>query len=455
MKILDNFIKKTVVLVAFMGLLNGFSFAQYINDVQRETLRKEIEKLMKTYSDMSTFTTNDVSIDLNMINTFRGTFIETSKDIIFNDLLPTKGDGGKYLSPIAYTQFVQRYYPEGLDVVFNVEDIIIEPKGKKGVYIAIVKATKKIKGFYDKKRIHNFSGTIYFHIQASFVDTKVEKIAINLAADPGKHAQVQANKNLGGLYAGVSGTFNQSMFFTPMLTATSEIDWKQTPGQALSPTFELYWMITKGFGLGTGVRMSTYTSYLNLDNFNHELPNTINDIDGDPYYPYFEIPELEEETLIKAMDIPISLKFRGGKGKVGFHFDMGVIYSMISESTYSLTGTVTSRGRYPGLGNVTLQNIEEYGFYNNKSFDNQYPMEVPETTLSAFTSMGLGFVILRNIVLKVGVNAQVGITPIEYKQLRYSDDFFYKTTGKSFDEDPFNSIISYGVEFGLYYRFLK
>lgn len=445
---LKRFIRYTIALIAVVGLYQGAIFAQPLNDLQKENFRKEIDKLLKTYSDMASLASIDEKFDLSKANSLRATFIETQKNIVFNDLLPQKVDGDKYLAPIIYTQFAQKYYPEGLDVTFQVQDISIEPLPVKGKYTAIVKVHKETRGFYASKRIHHFTGSLFLYIQANFIDTKVDKIGISLVADPEKHAQVQSNKNLGGLYAGLSGMYNQSLLFNPTIFTNST--WSTTMGSGISPSIEVYYMITKGFGIGTGIRLSNYSTTLNIKNFNKQLNSTVTDIDGDEYNPIFNIPQLEEMSSIKTLDIPICLKFRGGKGKTGFYFDIGAIYSTFREATYTLNGTATTKGYYQEYS-VTLEDIPEYHFETTVYNSRVGNIAVPDKNLSAFVSLGLSFVVYPNISVKFGANTLFGLTDLLYNKSRHPVDF-YATTGLQGEK---TNLLSAGVEIGVYYRILS
>lgn len=440
--------QKLFVLLAATVLSFGTVSAQHLNDQQKELFRKEAEKLLKTYGDVVSFTTKDGKFDMSKANSLVGTFIDTQKPIVFNDLLPAKTDGEKYLSPTAYRQFAERNYPDGLDVVFRIDDINIETLEVKGYHTAIVKATKKVRGFYSNKRIHSYSGVLYFFVQASFADAQIQKIGISLVADPEKYAQMQSKKNYGGLYVGLTGAMNKSMLMNQ--TIISNTSWEMGLGNGFSPAIDVYYMITKGFGVGTGLRFGSYSSVLSIKNYNKQLGKAVTDQDGDQYYPYFNIPNLEELNTYKTMDIPIGIKLRGGKRKVGMYFDMGMIYSVFRDATYTLTGQATTMGYYNSY-NVMLSNIPEYNFttteYNAASFE----MSVPNKNLSAFASTGITFVVYPDIAMKVGINSLYGLTDLLYNKPKHIVDF-YSTTGLSGDK---TNLLSLSVEFGVYYRVLK
>jgi len=441
------FTKQASPIIATMLATSFTVFSQPLSEAQKENFRIEVEKLMRTYNNAATLTTNEGKIDLEKTKILKGVFIETPKNIVFNDLLPQKVEGDKYLNPTTYTQYATRYYPEGLDVIFVVDNISIEPIPVKGVYTAIVKTKKVVRGFYSNNRIHTFNGNLFFYVQAKLTGTEVSNVGISFVADPEKHAQMQSNKSFGGLYAGLSGSFSNSLLFNS--TIFTNETWETANESNMLPSIEVFYMITKGFGIGTGIRIGTYSTTLRINNYNKQLTSYVTDDDNDEYYPIFNITELEELNKIKTIDIPIFLKFRGGKGKTGFYFDLGAIYSKFRDATYTLNGTGTVKGYYPEY-NVTLENIPEYNFTTQNFNATEEDMTMPSSNLSVATSMGISFMVYQDVTLRIGVNALFGLTDLMYYESRHPLDF-YATTGL---EGNKTNILSMGAEIGVYYRIL-
>ena len=435
------------MMTTFAVLLQITAQSQPLTALQQESFRKEVERLMRTYGDQASLTADGASIDQGMVSALKGTFIETQKAVVFNDLLPPKTEGDRYLSPVAYTQYVYKNYPEGLDVQFRVEDITMEPMPVKGKYTAVVRATKKIRGFYGGKRIHSYSGTLYFYVQTNFAGDRPQGAGISLVADPDKHAQLQSNRSMGGLYAGLSGVYSQSLLFNPAIFSSST--WQTSMGQGISPSIEVYYMITKGFGIGTGLRLGGYSTTLSLDGYDKQLTSTVTDADGDAYNPIYNIPHLEELSSIRTMDIPICLKFRAGKGKTGFYFDVGAVYSTFRKATYTLSGTATLKGYYQAYS-VTLENIPEYSFTTTVFESEEKAMATPSSSISSFVSLGLTVMVHQDITLRLGVTSSFGLTDLLYTESRHPFDF-YATTGLPGEK---TNLLSAGVELGVYYRIL-
>ena len=437
--------KQLATLIAILATASVSVFSQPISDAQKEAFRTEVEKLMKTYNNVASLTNSEGKVDLGKIGILKGMFIETPKNIVFNDLLPQKVEGDKYLNPTSYTQYASRYYPEGLDIIFIVENISFEPLPVKGTYTAIVKTKKVVRGFYDSKRIHSYDGNLFFYVNAKLTGTEVSNLGISFVADPEKHAQMQSNKSMGGLYAGLSGSFSNSMLFNTTIFTNDK--WDAVNGNNMLPSIEVFYMITKGFGVGTGIRFGKYSTTLKIDNYNNQLSNPVTDDDNDEYYPIFSISELQELNMINSIDIPIFLKFRGGKGKTGFYFDIGAIYSKLRSATYTLDGSASVKGYYPEY-NVTLENIPEYNFSTQEFNAAEEDMNIPSSNLSVATSMVLSFMVYRDITLRVGVNATFGLTDLMYYESRHPFDF-YATTGLDGDK---TNILTVGAEIGVYYR---
>lgn len=441
------FFRKILATLVCGLLCSGFAIGQVMTDQQKETFRKEVEKLLKVYADAASLTTQD-KFDLNKANTLNASFIETQKPVVFNDMLPLKVEGDKYLSPASYTHFAQQFYPDGLDIRFTVNDIFFEPRAVKGYYTAIVKVSKKTRGFYASKRIHTFTGTLYFFVQASFADALIQKIGISMVADAEKYAQFMSNRSYGGLYAGLSGTYNQSMVLNQAIISNTR--WDTKLGSGISPSIDVYYMVTKGFGVGVGLRFGSYSYKLILEDFNEQLGSTVTDVDGDSYYPKFEIPNLEELDAYKTMDIPICIKFRGGKGKAGMYFDVGVVYSTFRSANYTLNGTATTKGYYQAYS-VLLEDIPEYNFTTTEYKSYTKTITTPNKNISAFASFGVAFMVYPDIFMRIGIGSQFGLTDLLYNKSRHPVDF-YATTGLSGAK---TSLLSFGGEIGVSYRILS
>lgn len=426
---------------------------------QEDLFRGRVRQLIQSYSEANVITKDYESVDPQLVDKLIKSFVFSSKKDVFNDLLPTKVEGSRYLTPAAYAQFAQKYYPQGLDVKLDIVDIIInrEPMKKGGYYEAIVRAKKEIRGFYNKTRIHNFSNELYFYVQGTFVDGKIDGIGISMVADTKKHAQKQANRKYRGLYAGVSGGYSYSTLFSSELMSNAE-SWQPQMGSSIMPTFELHFMVSRGFGLATGLRVGNYTPGLAINDFQGKVDYRFTDIDQDQYYPIYSIDNLQELREIKTYDIPLFMKLKTGTGKVGLYIDAGVVYTMYKSMNYSVSGVASRSGEYPDFGNVVLEDIDVYGYFSNKEFSatDVYELTAPSSGLSAMFSFGLAISPAKNFMLRIGCTGSYGLTDISYD----ADDTalglppvdYFHTTGRPLGETLLHSL---SIDFGVYYRIFK
>ncbi len=436
------------LLITFSLLRVNQIHAQILTQDQEEQFRQKIYQLMKTHAESNQLTLDWERLDQTMIDKLKGTFTNTTKKIVFNDLLPQNVKEDKYLSPIGYILFAQRYFPEGIDVVLDVLNIEITNKDhKNGTCKALVKAKKTVRGLYQNKKIHKFSDILYYYIDADLIEGQIQGVLITRVADTKMHAQVEGNKIYGGLYVGISGGYSQNVLYYPQIIGDKNWAWKV--GSNVHPMLEVHYMLTRGFGLATGIKVGSYSPGLSLKKFSEQLSTPFTDQDNDTYYPIYDISNFQEINSIKSIDIPLFLKFRTGAGNVGFYIDAGIVYSSYSSMSYTLSGTATRKGYYPAY-NVILENIPEYNFFSNYTFNpkDRISLQTPSYGLSGLVSLGVSISVYKDIMLRVGISTYYGLVSMGNSIPSHSVDYF-NTTGI-----PKNDIFlhSASIEIGLYYR---
>lgn len=453
-----------LILFAFIGVNSAQS--QQLTFEQEEMFRNKVKLLMDKYSEANQITSDFAKLDMKLVEQLRTSFVISSKKVIYNDLLPQKVEGSKYLTPTEYVQFAQRFYPEGIDVRVEVQDISINSKEQKkgGYYQAVVRARKVIRGFYGNARIHTFSDVLYFFVTGVMVEGRIEGLGISMVAEGSKFATVNASNRFGGMYVGLSGAYS---YATVSSNELGESNWyAQSPDLApktILPAFELHYMFTKGFGFGTGIKFGNYSPTLVLDGLSGRqsftLPDNF-DTDGDRYNPEYYIDGLVEQRTIQTFDIPLLMKFRTGSKGFSLYFDMGVVYTKYRKVSNSYSGTVTRKGFYSQY-NVLLERIEEYDYFDNKLFmsDDSYDIPIqnfPTHGLSGLFSIGFSIAPYKNILIKIGATTCYGFqNDVSYDQTDQSLGMpkidFYNTTGVSMGQTLLHSI---SADFGIYYRIL-
>jgi len=431
-----------LIFVLFSVSLN----AQDLTDEQKNALLPSIKQILKDYEKYSQFSVDGINLDKDYINKFSSLFDPIIKGGIFNDIIPAKK--GTFITSYEYVNFVRTNYPQGLDVVMDIDNVKIENATlKKGVYAVTVKARKKVTGMFNNLKIHRFNDDLYFTFSASLNDQgTASNLKINGVLNKSKFAQTITNRQGRGIYMGISGLYAQTKIFSPMSFSNDNLEAKA--GSAFYPGFEVVAMLTNGFGIGTGVRLSSYQSSFAINSYSKTSEAVITDKDGDTYNPVLQISKLNQLSTIKSLDIPILLKFRGGKNKTKFFLDIGVLYSKISSATFTLDGNTVRYGYYSEY-KVILTDITEYGFgtYSYKA-DTEYELKTEETTMSGYASLGLMFQLSPSLLLKIGGGLTYGISDLK-PDPNNSDNYINLVSKEPVKN---TTLQANGVEIGLYYK---
>jgi len=450
------FIRKIPILFIILFFPLGL-FAQELTEAQKQNLEVKIKLLLKDYELYNQFTTNGVNIDNEYIRQFYTLFETPSKTGYFNDLAPS--GKGSFATPQLYTNFVVQFYKQGLDVTINRDQInIVDIKLEKGKFKIYTYISKKITGIYNNQGIYKFNNELCF-IFTAMPDEKgeISNLKINGIITKDRYAQMLSAAKGKGLYAGIGGMYNQTQIFDDNLYKSGL--WSAGMQSSINPQFDLNIMFTRGFGIGTGVRLTKYQTAFTLSGYNNLSEATIIDEDNDSYHPRLSIDELIDTRTIASLDIPFMLKFRMGKGKVSLTLDMGVIYSMYSEASFTLEGNATRSGYYPDF-NAELQDIPELGFGTyNYSTDEVFEMQLPESGLSGYAGLGFLFQLSPRVLMKIGTGVIYGITPFALNNLS-SETFYDNPSTKPSNylnytlANPVNNatIRSAGAEIGLIFK---
>ncbi len=396
-------------------------FSQELTEEQKQNLEVKIKLLLKDYELYNQFTTDGASLNSDYIKNFIALFESPSKTGYFNDLSPT--GSGSFDTPELYVNFVRQFYRQGLDVTVNRDNInIVEIKLEKGKFKIFTYVSKKVIGIYNNQGINKFNKELCFIFTAT-TDEKggFGNLKINGIVTKEQYASIVASRKGKGLYAGVGGMYTQTQIYDANIYNSGI--WTAGMKSSINPQFDLNIMFTRGFGIGTGVRLAKYQTAFTLSGYNNMSDSQIKDEDGDTYQPVLSVGELIDTRTISSLDIPFMLKFRMGKGKVSFTLDMGVIYSMYSKANFNLEGSATRSGYYKDF-NVTLEDIKELGFgtYNYGSGDS-FDMELPANGLSGYAGLGFLFQLSPKVLMKIGTGVIYGITPFGMNNI--SGDNFY------------------------------
>ncbi|MFA6400103.1 MAG: hypothetical protein WCX31_00540 [Salinivirgaceae bacterium] len=434
--------KKIIAISAFLMLLGSVtSFAQLIDEAKL----KDITSLLKKYELYNQFTTDGNNIDATYTQNFVNLFDAILYKELYNDFAATKEESFSFGSAQEYMQVVTKNYPYGVDVTLDMTQMkvvdVFHTKTKAG-YIVMV--PKKTAGLYRSKTFFRSNKPIYLFI-TEVAGEKQSDFKISGVLDPDSYQKYQGDNTITGLYVGLSGGYGATMVYNQEAFMNSDLYLIETQ-QNMNFGFEVSYMFTRGFGLGTGVGMNTYSTNYSIDYFNEQSPSLLKDMDGDQYLPSVHVSNLVETDVYESIEIPLLLKLRTGKGKTAFYMDLGIVYSLIS-GYYTQEGNSTRSGYYPEW-ELTLEDIPEYDFYTDKSLSaTQTDLVVPSSGLSAYAAMGVSIPLSRNFYMKLGANVRYGITDMELGTNSHANGI------ADFVENPGETFLHCGgVELGISYN---
>jgi len=433
-------------ILAVMLLFTANLSAQTLTQQQMSALIPKVKEVLKEYELANQFTIDGITINNDYAAMFISLFDPRMRYGIFNDLSPT--NKGTLSTAEMYVNYVKTNYPQGLDVSMMIDSMLIfDAAVKKTTFTFSVKVHKRIRGLFSNQAIHRFNNYLYLSFSAtSDAAGNPTNLKINGVLTVDRYAQTLLNKKWGGISLGVTGLYSQTQIYSAMLY-TSDV-WKPSLGSNIYPGFELAIMFTNGFGIGSGVRLSSYKTAFAITNFNNKSALTLVDKDGDSYSPVLKISDMTQQNQIKSLDIPIVLKFRGGKGNAKFYLDLGAIYSKISKSYFTLEGTIVRSGFYPSY-NITLTDIPEYNFGNfTYTTDKQYQLKSEASVISGYASMGMLFQLFPGFLLKIGGGMTYGLTDLKYDQ-KNADNYINLTLPASVES---TTLRSFGAEIGFIYK---
>ena len=416
---------------------------------QQKIMLTKVTEFLEKYELYSQFTIDGVTLEENYVFEFNKLFARDKFNGIYNDLNYEDVKGAdRFKLPEEYVSYVRTNYPQGFDQSLDLENLtIVESPDLKGFYRIIVMVRKQLTGLYGGKKIYNFDEYIFFFISAPVTDLEnIAEYKITGILSSENYSTYLANRKSKGLYIGLTGAFDRTRIYS--LPVYSSGWWSTSMVNYYNAQIELTYMFTNRVGLGTGLCMINYGSSFTINDYNQTSQAQVYDIDGDLYNPVLEISNLTETNSIKCFEVPLLLKTRAGTGIAKFYLDIGIVYSMINESYYTLDGSSVIKGYYPQY-RVTLKDLPEYGFgaYDYSSSLTEQ-MTLTKHLISAHGALGLSLNIGGSFNLKVGARINYGLTDIGFDKVRHSNDFNNILSG-----DIKSTILQLaGAEIGLSYK---
>jgi len=261
----------------------------------------------------------------------------------------------------------------------------------------------------------------------------------------------------GEIHVKNNNTNNNKLFlgvnFSPVSSGTkfSSSDFSSKKGLNLQTCVNIGYYFSKTVGISVGLGLSKFSSELAYPSYQKTFDAT--DSENDDFKMTVDLENYNEKLSASFFDIPITLLLKFG-GKTGFFINPGFKIAIGSGAKYSGTGTYSYSGYYEQY-NVTLENLESYGFPSDKS------ETIPETKLDISSSLnltlasGVSFSLSNKVFLSAGIYYEKGLASI-YKG--DSDNFVLSKKPGDYNSllESSNqvSVGAFGVQFGLKY-FLK
>ena len=139
--------------LTFFFLFTCFNlFSQEITEEQRQSLDTKIKLFLKDYELYNQLSTDGVSLDNEYIKQFKALFDVPSKTGFFNEL--SASGKGSFTTPDLYINFVRQFFPQGLDISVDRNNItIVDIKPNQGKFMIYTYIKKKVMGIYNKQGI--------------------------------------------------------------------------------------------------------------------------------------------------------------------------------------------------------------------------------------------------------------------------------------------------------------
>ena len=233
--------------------------------------------------------------------------------------------------------------------------------------------------------------------------------------------------------------------------ASSIPEWSKNMGSGIVPSLNLTYLFTKNLGAGLAFRYTSSSTGYTVKGFGVELDESFIDIDEDEYYPIYENVNITETNYFRGFDIPVYAYYQNSVSVLGYFVTAGVIYSSITETSYSLNGTLTRKGRYPKY-NAVLEDYPEYNYGELGYSDSDRSETIPSVkqAFSLMLGVGVSYEVVQNIAVKVGATGIYGLSNIS-KPLPNTFDTFHTSTISNLST-TLNSIV---FEVGVSYSFLS
>lgn len=159
-------------------------------------------------------------------------------------------------------------------------------------------------------------------------------------------------------------------------------------------------------GLGVGFSFTRYGGGMSLNG--KLLWEGVTDTDGERYNHHLQLNNWREiqQQLFLAPNLTLQAAIPAGRARVLIR--LGAEYAMCFQSSFDGYGKLTHTGYYP-FGNLTLHDLEKYGFYTTNRFHptGELPTDVQQVSLIG--AIGVGIPVAKNTEFTIAVEAAYAV----------------------------------------------
>jgi len=231
--------------------------------------------------------------------------------------------------------------------------------------------------------------------------------------------------------------------------------WNSKGGLGYSLNVGYFQSLSPWIKLKTGLGISGFKNTLSA---NGQAPQqTLTDIDNDSYTEILTLENVEKVTHPMYMSIPLIFELGNPNiNKMGFYADLGIKYSFLINEDHSTSGTYSTKGTYEQW-EITLENIPELGFYNEKNM--QMNAALKNSNLSVVAGVGVFLPISTNVIFKGGIVTNIGLSDIGNTTLENGNSDVISDQTHSYRAKYIDNTLAVvqgsktfhlGIEFGLY-----
>ncbi len=159
--------------------------------------------------------------------------------------------------------------------------------------------------------------------------------------------------------------------------------------------------------VGTGLRIHSYKATAELGDFYTE--QDLVDMDGDSYILRTTGSTIEEEYKSTAIEIPLFIRYQKWvTSDMILYGATGPVFSFLGSPNVSMNGTISTEGYYPEW-ELTIDNVEEYGFYTRDINDSKTETTL-KTSIGWLIEVGAEYYLSKRVNLTAGVFFQPGLS---------------------------------------------